>query len=251
MALPVSVQIQKQKKKKIEKHVTNLLSKVPANFLKEELKSKFLGEHTPNANEFVKMVSSAKYGGENYWVSGSQGFKMILTVVNEIWPQYQTNIHTLNDDDDSAFFFIQRTFIGYLLHYVHFFPKLRKYVETINPNDFRRTEEIYPYLYLEKDSNAYGFLLIPLWTVTAQEAEKSIEGGYLHNNDITWRTKGFHPWTPNVAFSTGPLEHITPFAFYFGTLEELVEVIPKREQHDVSGHFRKLQSGKTVSVRGS
>ena len=28
-----------------------------------------------------------------------------------------------------------------------------------------------------------------------------------------------------------------------------MEVIPKREQHDVSGHFRQLQSGKTVSVR--
>ena len=47
-------------KKKFEKQVVNLLSKIPANFLKEELKTKFFGEHTPNANEFVKMVSSAK-----------------------------------------------------------------------------------------------------------------------------------------------------------------------------------------------
>ena len=66
MALPVSAQLQKQKQKKFEKQIVNLLSKVPANFLKEQLKTIFLGEHAPNAKEFVKMVSSAKYGGKNY-----------------------------------------------------------------------------------------------------------------------------------------------------------------------------------------
>ena len=60
MALPVSTHIQKQKQKKFEKQLVNFLSKFPANFLKEELKTEFLGEHTPNANEFVKLVSSAK-----------------------------------------------------------------------------------------------------------------------------------------------------------------------------------------------
>ena len=250
MALPVSVQMQKQKQKKFEKQLANFLSKFPANLLKEQLKIAFLGEHTPNAKEFVKMVSSAKYGGENYWVSGGQGFKAILQIVNHIWPKFQSNLDMFEDDDDIGFSFIQPTFIGYLLHYVHFFPKLRKYVETINPDDFRRADEIYPSLFLEKDSNAYGFLLIPLPTVTAQEAEKWMEGGNLWNEEILWKTRGFKPWTPSPEFSTGPLEHITPFVFYFGTLEELVEVIPKREQHDVSGHFRQLQSGKTVSVRG-
>ena len=250
MALPVSAQIQKQKQKKFEKQLVNFLSKFPANFLKEELKTEFLGEHTPNANEFVKLVSSAKYGGENYWVSGGQGYRAILEVVNRIWPKIQSNLNMFDDDDDIGFNLIQSTPYGYLLHYIHFFPKLRKYVETINPDDFRRADEIYPSLFLEKDSNAYGFLLIPLPTVTAQEAEKWMEGGNLWNEEIPWKTRGFKPWTPNAAFSTGPLEHITPFVFYFGTLEELVEVIPKREQHDVSGHFRQLQSGKTVSVRG-
>jgi len=105
-------------------------------------------------------------------------------------------------------------------------------------------------LFLEKDSNAYGFLLIPLPTVTAQEAENWMEGGNLWNEEILWKTKGFPSWSPNEVFSTGSLEQITPFVFYFGTLEELVDVIPQREKHDVSGHFRQLQSGKVVSVRG-
>ena len=100
MALPVSAQIQKQKQKKFEKQLVNFLSKFPANFLKEELKTEFLGEHTPNANEFVKLVSSAKYGGENYWVSGGQGYKAILEVVNRIWPKIQSNLNMFDDDDD-------------------------------------------------------------------------------------------------------------------------------------------------------
>ena len=251
MALPVSAQIQKQKQKKFEKQIINLLSKFPANFLKEQLKTAFLGEHTPNAKEFVKMVSSAKYGGENYWVSGGQGFKAILQIVNHIWPKFQSNLDMFEDDDDIGFNFIQPTFIGYLLHYVHFFPKLRKYVETINPDDFRRAGEIYPSLFLEKDSNAYGFLLLPYPTVSAKEAEQVIERGQLWNDEIIWKTKGFPNWSPNSAFSTGSLEYITPFVFYFGTLDELVDVIPNREKHDVSPYFRGIETGNPVSVRGS
>ena len=124
MALPVSAQLKKQKQRKFEKQIANLLSKIPANSLKEQLKTAFLGEHTPNAKEFVKMVSSAKYGGENYWVSGGQGFKAILQIVNHTWPKFQLNLDMFEDDDDIGFNFILPTFIGYLLHYIHFFQKL-------------------------------------------------------------------------------------------------------------------------------
>ena len=65
MAIPLSVQRQQQKKKKFEKELVNFLKNVPSNFLKNELKRSFLSENPPNATEFVRMVSSAKFGGEN------------------------------------------------------------------------------------------------------------------------------------------------------------------------------------------
>ena len=209
-------------KKKFEKELVNFLKNVPSNFLKNELKRSFLSENPPNATEFVRMVSSAKFGGENKWISGAQGH-----------------------DEAIGFSYIETTFLGCMFHYMQFFPKLRRYLTTLHLEDFRCAREISPYLFLEKETNAYGFLLLPIQTITAPETEQLIQNVDLWNKDIPWVTKGFPNWTPNSKFSTGPLEYISPFVFYFGTIEELGDLIPAREQLDVSGHFRQLQSGKT------
>jgi len=248
MAIPLSVQRQQQKKKKFEKELVNFLKNVPSNFLKNELKRSFLSENPPNATEFVRMVSSAKFGGENKWISGAQGFKSILRVVNSLYPKFQENLDMFDDDEAIGFSYIETTFLGYMFHYMQFFPKLRRYLTTLHLEDFRCAREISPYLFLEKETNAYGFLLLPIQTITASETEQLIQNVDLWNKDIPWVTKGFPNWTPNSKFSTGPLEYISPFVFYFGTIQELGDLIPAREQLDVSGHFRQLQSGKKVSV---
>ena len=204
----------------------------------------------PNPSEFVKMISSARFGGQNYWSSAAQGFKGTFRVINNIWPKFQQNLDMFDDDEPIGFSYIEQTFIGYLLHYVHFFPKLRRYLKTINPSDFKQVKEISSYLFLEKESNAYGFLIFPLPMFSSTEAETFLEGSNLWNEEgVPWKIKPFPTWEPNHLFTTEPLEYIAPFVFYFGTLEELIEVLPQREKLDVSGHFRHLKSGKTVPVR--
>ena len=133
MAIPLSVQRQQQKKKKFEKELVNFLKNVPSNFLKNELKRSFLSENPSNATEFVRMVSSAKFGGENKWISGAQDFKSILRVVNSFYPKFQENLDMFDDDEAISFSYIETTFLGYMFHYMHFFPKLRRWDLCITP----------------------------------------------------------------------------------------------------------------------
>ena len=249
MALPLSVKRQQDKKKKFEKELVNFLKQVPARFLKDELQRAFHSSTPPNASEFVKIVSSAKFGGGNFWTAGATGPKLITALVNSMWPKHQSLLDDFSKDESIGWAVLQPTFVGHLMHYIHFFPTLAPHIENINPDEYRHAREISQFLFLEKEANLYGFLLLPLPTVNAHEAEQFLQKANVWNPEKSWTTTGFMNWTPNEAYSTGPLEYVSPFLFYFGTLEELAPQIPNRDELDVSGHFRRLQSGRVVPVR--
>ena len=248
MALPLSVKLQQDKKKKFEKKLADFLKKVPANFLKNELNRSFHSSTPPNASELIKIVSSAKFGGGNYWLAGATGAKLIISLVNNIWPKVQSSLDLI-EPGEMGFVVLQPTFVGHLMHYLHIFPTLAGHLGTIDPDDYRHAKEISHFLFLEKETNSYGFLIIPYGTVVAQEAEHFMQMTNVWNPEKSWREIGFANWRPNQEFATGSLEHIAPFSFYFGTLEELVQHIPNRDELNVSGHFRTYRSGKVVPVR--
>ena len=252
MALPLSLKRQQDKKKKFEKKLVNFLKDFRADDLKKSLDNAFIGGKSPNASEFVKLVSSAKFGGENYWVSGAQGQQVILKVFNYIWPKVFDNLslfdEQIQENEPIGFSHITETFIGYLYNYIHVFPKMGQFLRSIDPADFKSAIDISPYLYLEKETNAYGFLLLPLQMTTTNDIEQNL--GNLWNETIPWKLNPFPSWSPNSSYSTGSLEYISPFILYFGTTEELVDLIPDREELDVIGHYRNLRSGKIIPVKG-
>ena len=61
MALPLSLKRQQDKKKKFEKKLVNFLKDFRADDLKKSLDNAFIGGKSPNASEFVKLVSSARH----------------------------------------------------------------------------------------------------------------------------------------------------------------------------------------------
>ena len=151
MALPLSVKLQQDKKKKFEKKLADFLKKVPANFLKNELNRSFHSSTPPNASELIKIVSSAKFGGGNYWLAGATGAKLIISLVNNIWPKVQSSLDLI-EPGEMGFVVLQPTFVGHLMHYLHIFPTLAGHLGTIDPDDYRHAKEISHFLFLEKEN---------------------------------------------------------------------------------------------------
>ena len=65
MTSPVSAKLQHGKKAKFEKELKRLLQDFPAKKLNSYLQEMFETKNPPNVRRFIKMISSAKLGGEN------------------------------------------------------------------------------------------------------------------------------------------------------------------------------------------
>ena len=246
MALSVSEQIQREKKKKFEKQIRRVLGSASKKELKNYLTSCFGENVFPTPDQFTKILSASKFGGSNELASSKLGMEFAFKTLNQVL----SNIKQMPADivlDDIHFATALAAPIGHQYFELLLLGRIAKYVERLDLNDFRVAKEISPNLLLEKHTNAYGCLYLTPNMTTIPEIEE-------HAKDIRLKrflwSEGQSPsvhLTPD--FSTGALEYVAPFIFYFGTIDELVELIPKRDEIDVSSHLRHYQSGKVVRVK--
>jgi hypothetical protein len=255
MAVSVSAQLAKGKKKKFEKELIRIFNSSSREYISQFLSDTFPNVPAPTASEFIRMLSAAKYGGANAMAKTPAGIKQVFDVVNHTWPQFRENYSKLIEEDEIdfalGFAHILDTPIGYQLIFANFFPKLGRHIDQLHISDFRAAKEISPYLFLERETNSYGFCLIPLASHTPEQIEEFVKDVFLLNRGgPPWKKQGFPNYTPDGVFYTGPLKQVFPFLLYVGTVEELIDCIPDREIISVSEHFRNYQSGKVSKVRG-
>ena len=246
MALSVSEQRQREKKKKFEKQIRRILGSASKQELKDYLVSCFGKNVFPTPDQFTKILSASKFGGINELGGSKLGIEFAFTTLN----QFLSNIKEMPADVAREYIHFATALpapTGHRYFELLLIGKIAKYVEKFELNDFRVANEISPNLLLEKHTNAYGCLYLTPNMTTIPEIEE-------HAKDI--RLKRFlwsEGQSPSVQltpdFSTGALEYVAPFIFYFGTIDELVDLIPKREAIDVSSHLRHYQSGKVVRVK--
>ena len=150
MASPVSAKLQHGKKAKFEKELERLLQDFPAKSLNSYLQEMFETTNPPNVRRFIKMISSAKFGGENHWTSVDAGPRLIFELINAVWPQFKLNFQKNFEDldglkDPISFNYISKKPIGYLLSYVVFFPNIGKHIENISISDFNGQMKYHPF----------------------------------------------------------------------------------------------------------
>ena len=110
----------------------------------------FETKNPPNVRRFIKMISSAKFGGENHWASVVAGPRVIFEFINAVWSQFKLNIQKNFEDLDAlkdtiSFNYISKKPIGYLLSYVVFFPNIGKHIENISISDFNGQMKYHPF----------------------------------------------------------------------------------------------------------
>lgn len=254
MALTVSEQMQQRKQQKFTRDFTRELSRLSKAKLNNLIDGMF-DQYTlkPSPDNLIEMALASKFGLGNSVAEGGVAFLLetCLKVFNEVarskkfsssdlqpWGSYYHGIYDANYLWISSFLF-------------ELDAKLWPHVAELGIDEVFWAEDISPYLFLDKATQAFGFLIVPQAPMTLEEYKK-----YGRLNITNWEAsvdrqfeKSRTPEFTVLNFCTGPMEYISVVNFVFGTVDKLIKSLPDRNRHNVSPHDRRLQTGKVTTVR--
>lgn len=254
MALPVSEQMLKRREQKFRRELTRALSVLPAKNLKGFISGVFDDfDSKPSPDDFVEMTIASKFGTGNAVSDGGSGFlletsiKVFVEAIHsgslprgEIQPWGSR--HSVMFDKSAcwnAAFFLEAD------------AKLLAHAHEIRAENLIWANEISPYLFLDRETHAFGFMIIPMPAMTLDEFkeygsaeldgwEEGVESRFLKQGFCRYQIPGL---------DTGLMEYISPVHVKFGPIDKLIQLLPDRKRHEVSPHSRTLQSGKVTTVQ--
>ena len=254
MALLVSEQMQKRREQKFRRELTRALSALPAKNLNSFISGVFDNfDIKPSPDDFVQMSIATKFGSGNAVSEGGSGFLLetSLKVFSEAvdsgslprgklqpWGSRHSVILDKSDCWNAAFFLEADA-------------KLLTHADNFAAVQLISADEISPYLFLDRETRAFGFLVIPMVAMTLDEFkaygsaeldgwETGVESRFLQQGFSRYHIPGF---------DTGPMKYISPIHVKFGPVDKLVQILPDRKKHNVSSHNRTLQTGKVTTVQ--
>lgn len=251
MVLIVSEQMQKRKKLKFQRELKRVVSKFPANVVNKFIEQVFeYHKHKPTADNFVNMTLASKFGTGNSLNEGGQGF--LLETCVKVFNEFIKFDKAIKIPEGSFYGGQYSTIeLWNAFFWFEIDAGLHPHLERTETDDFIWADDISPYLYLDKTTQAFGFVIVPLPPMTLDEFKE-----YGQDDIANWETdvetrfkkKGYAQYDL-LDFSTGPMEYISPVRVQFGTVDKLIKGLPDRQRHDVVKHKRKLSSGKTTTIK--
>ena len=254
MALLVSEQMQQRRQQKFRRELTRALSVLPTRKLNGFISGFFEDFiNKPSPDDFIEMTIASKFGSENSVSISGSGFLLETSlkvfaeannsgrlVGSEIQPWGSQHMVMFDKSDCwNAAFILEAD------------AKLLPHVHKIRVEDFYWAGAISPYLFLDRETHAFGFLIIPMHAMTldAFKAYGSAEtDGWEEGVESRFLEQGFCRYQI-PAFDTGSMEYISPVHVKFGPVDKLIQLLPDRKRHEVSSHSRTLQSGKVTTVQ--
>jgi hypothetical protein len=253
MALLVSEQMQKRREQKFHRELTRVLSVLPAKNLNGFIAGIFDDfDSKPSPDDFVAMTIASKFGTGNAVSEGGSGFLLetclkVFAEANKSGSFLRSKIQpwgsrhsVMFDKYDcwNAAFFLEAD------------AKLLPHARKIRAEELVWADDISPYLFLDRETQAFGFVIIPMPAMTLDEfkAYGSAEvDGWEEKVESRFLKQGFCRYQIQD-FDTGTMEYISPVHVKFGPVDKLIQLLPDRKRHDVSSHSRTLQSGKVTTV---
>lgn len=125
-------------------------------------------------------------------------------------------------------------------------------VPNLIASDYQQAVNISPYLFLDKCTNAFGFVIIPYVLshdeVLAWRQERMGELLGVPKANNVWQVEEPPTWKTSKEFSSGKLEYTSGFQFIFGSIAVLVEHLPEIERVKVREYSAK-RGGKETVIR--
>ena len=253
MALIVSEQMQQRKKLKFQRELKRHLSSFTSDQLKTNIQKMFKPSVTkPSADAFYNMILATKFGTGNAINNGGQSF-MLECCVEAYNHSIENKIPTLNPWGGYGNLIDEKSLWSNGYYYIEIDEKLFPHCHKLDATDFLWANEISPYLFLDKATQAYGFVLVPLPAMKLDEFKEwgTIEGiGGINGNQVEQdiKNKGYARYS-FLDFDTGSMEYLSAVKVQFGTVDKLIQSLPDRDRHNVVSHNRKLSSGKTTKIK--
>ena len=252
MALIVSEQMQQRKKLKFQRELKRTLSSFTSAKLNDHMNRIFCHtKTTPTPDNFLDMTFASKFGTGNALAEGGQGFlkETCVKVFNEFvrdgkatqYPEgtYYGGTYSTTDLWNASFLF-------------NVDACLFSHIAKLDADDFIWANEISPYLFLDKKTQAFGFIIVPLPPMTLTEFKEYGELMGLTDWEAKieqrFQERGYARYQLSD-FDTGPMEYVSAVVVQFGAVDKLIQSLPDRKRHNVRSHSRQLTSGKTTTVK--
>lgn len=254
MALLVSEQMQKRREQKFRRELTRALSVLSVKNLNGFISGIFDDfDSKPSADDFVEMTIISKFGTGNAVSEGGSdllletSLKVFAEAINggsllrgkiQPWGSRHSVMFDKFDCWNAAFLLEADA-------------KLLPHAHKIRAKELIWVDEISPYLFLDRETRAFGFAIIPMPAMTLDEFkaygsaeldgwEEGVESQFLKQGFCRYQIPGF---------DTGSMEYISPVHVKFGPVDKLIQLLPDRKRHEVSSHSRTFQSGKVTTVQ--
>lgn len=254
MSLVVSEHMEKRRKQKFRRELGRALSILPSralNNLVSDVSSNYVDR--PSPDDFLEMAVISKFGNGNAISQAGSRFllEFCLNVINaEIEHGTLTRIPAMPWGSIHTLLF-NRTDLWNAAFFIEADSKLLPYARKFKSEEFIWASDISPYVFLDVETRAFGFLLIPMPAMSFLEFKnygEEFSEGWKSGVDARFEREGFCRLS-FPGFDSGPMEFISAVHIIFGPIDKLALLMPGRVKHSVSEHERLLRSGKVTVVQ--
>lgn len=252
MALTAHQELQRRRQQKFQRELERVMTATPLRKVGNLAHHMFQGyANRPTLTDLMQMITASKFGGAGNAVSDGGAVFTLEAVIKIFNGDLQRKSYSERHESPWGTYFHGLTDVSQVWNAIFLFEldkTLMSEFRTLDAEEFEWAVDISQYLFLDRETQAFGFVIVPLPQAELNElesflAEQGIELG---------ETKDFHDGRfarlVLPGFDSGPMEFISCVSVLFGTTDKLIASLPDRQRHDVKAHVRNYKSGVVAHI---
>lgn len=252
MALTAHQELQKRRQQKFQRELERSITAAPFRKFGDLAEHMFQGyTYKPTLSSLMQMIMASKFGGAGNAVSdGGAAFtlELVIRLFNE---QLRRKKFSEKNETPWGTYALNLTDVCELWNAVISFQldkRLLAEFTTLNVEDFEWSTDISQYLFLDRETQAFGFMIVPMPQMKFNELKNfHAEQGISFGNTEHFEEGRLARFVLSD-FDSGPMEFISCVSVLFGTTDKLIASLPDRQRHDVKAHPRHYKSGLVVNI---
>lgn len=254
MALTAHQELQRRRQQKFRRELERAVTDVPPHKLGNLAQQLFQDySHKPSLSSLVQMVMTSKFGGEGNAISDGGADFMLGAVVRALNELSSTG--NLKDKSETPWGTVLslRDDVTDLFNALFLFDLDKVLVNewhTLDATDFEWALDISPYLFLDRETQAFGFVIVPQPSFGMDETSSYLgELSFDLSEATAFYLEQFRKHMqarlllPRQGFDSGRMNYVSMVWATFGTTDKLIASLPDRQRHNVRAHTRTYQSG--------
>jgi hypothetical protein len=254
MALTAHQELQRRKQQKFKRELERAVTNVPPHKLGNLAELLFREyPYKPSLSSLVQMVMTSKFGGEGNAISDGGAAFMLGAVVRALNNLRSTRRLTEQDESEWGTYFLARGDMRKAFNGLFLFDLDKSLVNewhALEATDFEWATDISPYLFLDRETQAFGLVIVPYPSFAFGEIDSISNEAGLDLIGIEKFTKHVRArlLLPRPRFDSGHMDYVSLVLATFGTTDKLIASLPDRQKHDVKAHTRTYQSGVVAHI---